>query len=106
MDNLKYKVRHGSIIIICDSGHTNYKFNDISWYGVKEVVCFNCINKKVYNFILKLPKLRLLRFRNKRQDLLLITYNIQFFKHKLLRMTNMLQREPCIDSTTYIIFIL
>ena len=68
-------------------GYTNkVKFNDILWNDIKVVVCFITYTfKKVYKFILKLPKLKMLCFRGIICTYL-ITYNIKFFKHKLLKM--------------------
>ena len=44
------------------------------------------ITKRIYNFMLKLPKIKILRFRDKYDYVHLITYNTKFFKHKLLLM--------------------
>ena len=84
------------------------KFEDVYWNNITYVICSTAyVNKQLYKFLLKLPKLRQLRFRKLNDDLCLITYNVKFFKHKLLLMnTSYLHSDPCEKYKTNIIFIL
>ena len=91
MDDLAYLRGHYydfAYIHITRIQHTNsVKFNEIRWNTIEVVyVYIYPINKQMYNFILKLPIIKFVRFINAIGDWCLITYNTKFFKHKLLRM--------------------
>ena len=97
MENLSYTICNCNACIginikhfVCDysscTARTLIKFKNIRWNNIIQVVCVVlCINKKIYNFILKLARLKILRIRTCDSVLILLTYNVKYFKHKLLR---------------------
>ena len=84
------------------------KFDKVIWHTITDVIChpYVLITKEIYNFILKLPNLKRLRFNTMIGCNLLITYNTKFFKHKLLRIYNEVHHRIATDITTRIIFII
>ena len=112
MDNLVYDYGYNDcndyIRINSPSIVKIINFNDIQWNIVIDVACYiTCISKRVYNFILRLPRLKLLRFRDSNYNLYLITYNSKFFKHKSLLMYAVLHNTAVLlHCSPNIIFIL
>ena len=110
METLIYYISGTSVYVyknIISSGAIT--FNEISWNRIKCVAFKRNVNvtKKIYNFILKLQKLKYLRFRNEHGYLYLITYNSKFFKRKsLLMLMRNKYFDHCTDSKNHIIFIL
>ena len=105
MNNLKYYIITSIYILIDDEPHCSSRFEDVQWNDVMSIICtITFINKQVYNFILKLPKLQRFRIRDDYYHTYLITYNLKFFKHKSLRMGR--NGHIATDSIMHIIFIL
>ena len=105
MENLQY-YKCSLYIAINVSMASNIKFDEIPWNNITYVICYEAIyiNKGIYDFLLKLPKLKVLRYQNA-GVVYLMTYNSKFFKHKLLRMHHNIVRSAT-DSKIHIIFIL
>ena len=82
------------------------KYNEIQWNTIEFAdVSMSIVTKRVYNFILKLPKLKILRFKKLNLYWCLVTYNTKFFKHKVLLMTP-IRGGDCMNYIPNIIFIL
>ena len=69
------------------------------------MVCSHAINRLVYNFLLKLPKLKVLQFMDKYGITCIVTYNLKYFKRKSLLMRSH-RSNRYISYKTSIIFIL
>ena len=84
-----------------------YRFHEILWNIIRCVICSTTIiDKTIYNYLLKLPKIKLLRFVDTDYNIYIVTYNTKFFKHKLLKMWNRRQLYTPINAKTHIIFII
>ena len=82
------------------------KFHQIHWNMIEMVhIYIDCVSKEIYTFMLKLPKLKRLRFKSVYGLSYLVTYDLRFFKHKSLLMYNVKWQYGIIYYTS-VIFIL